>query len=77
LRRCRIAPEVNEKGIQLIEQRLRFLQIECIEAFGEPAVDRSEKIAGFAPLALVAPKAGEARCGPELKRLRLLLPSGL
>ena len=43
-------------GIQLIEQRLRFLQIECIEALGEPAVHRREKVAGFGALALVAPQ---------------------
>jgi hypothetical protein len=30
---------------QLVEQRLRFLQIARIEAFGEPAVDRSEQFA--------------------------------
>ena len=50
-------------GIQLIEQRLRFLQIECIEALGEPAVDRSEEIAGLIPLALIAPEPREAHCG--------------
>jgi hypothetical protein len=29
---------------QLTEQRLRLLQIERIEAFGEPIIDRSEKV---------------------------------
>jgi hypothetical protein len=33
------------KSRQLLEQRLGLLKIERIEAFGEPAVDRSEKIA--------------------------------
>ena len=39
-------------GIQLVEQRLGLLQVERVEAFGEPAIDRSEKIAGLmlAPL---------------------------
>jgi hypothetical protein len=32
---------------QLIEQGFRLLQVERIEAFGEPAVDRSEEFAGF------------------------------
>src|SRR5271169_428537 len=32
-------------GVQLIEQCLGLFQIERVEAFGEPAVDRSEKIA--------------------------------
>ena len=35
-------------GVQLIEQRLGLLQIERVEAFGEPAVDRREQIAGLA-----------------------------
>jgi hypothetical protein len=42
-------------GVQLIEQGLGLLQIERIEAFGEPAVDRSEKIAGLIGLVLIAP----------------------
>ena len=36
-------------GIQLIEQRLRFLQIECIEALGEPAVAACPDRARAAP----------------------------
>jgi hypothetical protein len=50
-------------GIQLIEQRLRFLQIEGVEAFGKPTVDRSEKIARLFPLALIAPEPRHAHCG--------------
>jgi hypothetical protein len=41
-------------GVQLIEQRLRLFQIERVEAFSEPAVDRSEKIAGLIRLTLIA-----------------------
>jgi hypothetical protein len=33
------------------EQRLGLFQIERVEAFGEPAVDRSEKLAGLIRLA--------------------------
>jgi hypothetical protein len=44
-----------------IEQRLRLLQIARVEAFGEPTVDRSEKLARFLPLALIAPEAGGNR----------------
>src|SRR4029077_1133483 len=40
-------------GIQLIEQRLRFLQIECIEAFGEPAVEREHQSRSMANLACI------------------------
>ena len=36
-----------------MEQGLGLLQIRRIEAFGEPAVDRSEKIAGLIPFALI------------------------
>jgi hypothetical protein len=39
---------------QLVEQSLRLLQIERVEAFGEPAVDRSEKLASLIPLALTS-----------------------
>jgi hypothetical protein len=48
---------------QLVEQRLRFFEILCVEAFGEPAVDGSEKIAGFGATALVAAEPGEAGIG--------------
>jgi hypothetical protein len=34
--------------VQLIEQRPGLLQVERVEAFGQPAVDRREKIAGLA-----------------------------
>jgi integrase len=34
------------KSVQLLEQRLGLLQIERLEAFGEPAIDRSEQSAG-------------------------------
>src|SRR6266478_1404454 len=39
---------------KLVEQRLRLFEIGRIEAFGEPAVDRGEKVAGFGVTALVA-----------------------
>ena len=47
----------------MVEQRLCFLQIERVEALGEPAVDRGEKLASLIPLALIAPEAGEASGG--------------
>ena len=46
--------ELLLSGVQLVEQRLRLLQIERVEAFSEPAVDRSEKIAGLIRLTLIA-----------------------
>ena len=58
---------------QLVEQRLSLLQIERVEAFGEPAVDRSEKIAGLIPLALIAPEPRHAHRRAQFPGLRLLL----
>jgi hypothetical protein len=55
-------------GIQLIEQRLRFLQIERVKPFGKPAVDWSEKIASLIPLALVAPKTRHAHVGAKFQQ---------
>ena len=42
-------------GAQLIEQLLRLLQIERVEAFGKPAKDRSGRFASLLRLALIAP----------------------
>jgi len=47
-------------GVQLTEQSLGLLQVERIEALGEPAVDRSEKVPGLIPLALMAPQPRDA-----------------
>ena len=62
---------------QFIKQRLSLLQIKGIEAFGEPAVDRSEKIAGLYALALVAPEPRHARCRAEFEQPRLLAARNL
>ncbi len=48
-----------QRSRQLIEQRLRFLQVGGVEPLGEPAVDRGEQLAG---LTLPAPQAVEAEC---------------
>ena len=45
---------------QLVEQGLGLFQIERVEAFSEPAVDRSEQVASLIPLALIAPEPREA-----------------
>src|SRR4029077_20354611 len=50
---------------QFLKQRLRFLQIERVEAFGEPPVHRSEDIAGFVAFPLITPEAGEVHGGTE------------
>jgi hypothetical protein len=59
--------------IQFVEQSLGLLQIERIEPFGEPAVDRCEKLAGVIPLALIAPEARHAHRCAQLPGLCLLL----
>ena len=45
----------HKSGIsrQLVEQRFGVLQDRCVEAFGEPAVDRREEGTGVGALALV------------------------
>ena len=45
---------------EFVEQRFCLFEIVCIEAFGEPAIDRCEQIAGFGAPALVATQPGEA-----------------
>ena len=41
---------------ELLQQRLGLLQIERVEAFGEPAINRSQQFASLLHLALVAPE---------------------
>jgi hypothetical protein len=53
-------------GVQLIEQRLRFPQIERIETFGEPAADRSKQ---FARLLHTLPWSRQRRARPDQTRL--------
>jgi hypothetical protein len=58
---------------QLVEQRLCFFEIGSVEAFGEPAIDRREKVAGRGVAALVAAEPGEARGGAQLEPAGFLL----
>jgi hypothetical protein len=54
------AGAIKNCGGQLVEQSLGLLQIERVEAFGEPAVDRSEQIAGLVSLPLIAPQSSSS-----------------
>src|SRR5215469_9511797 len=45
---------------QCVEQRLCVFEIRCVQAFGEPAVDRREEIASLSVATLVAVEPGEA-----------------
>jgi hypothetical protein len=60
---------------QLLQQHLRLLQIERVEAFRKPAIHRSEQLASLLRFALVAPEACEAHGGAEFPRFGLLLAS--
>jgi hypothetical protein len=59
--------------LQTIQQPLRLLQIERVEAFRKPAVNRSEQFASLLRLALVTPEAREAHGGAEFPGFCLLL----
>ena len=66
---------MSEWGVlrrQLLQQRLRLLQIARVEPFSEPAVNRSEQFASLLRLALVTPEAREAHGGAEFQEFRLL-----
>ena len=58
---------------QLLQQRLRFLQIARVEPFSKPSVNRSQQFARLLHLALVTPEAREAHCGAEFPGFGLLL----
>ena len=58
---------------QFVEQGLRLLQVQRVEALGKPAVDRSEKFSGLVPLPLLAPQLRHADSRAQLPGFRLLL----
>ena len=58
---------------QLLQQRLRLLQVARTETLSEPPVNRSKQFTRLLHLALVAPEARETHSGAEFKRLGLLL----
>jgi len=45
---------------QLVEKGLGLLQVQGIESFREPVVDRCEQVAGLLLVALLVPQEGEA-----------------
>jgi hypothetical protein len=52
---------------QFLHECFGRTEVRCLEAFGEPAVDRREQSAGLRVFALVAPESGEADRGPQLE----------
>src|SRR5215472_15282323 len=57
---------------QLLNQRLRLLQIARVKALSKPPVNRRQQFARLLHLALVTPEACEAHCGAQLEHLRVL-----
>jgi hypothetical protein len=56
-------PEWGVSRRQLLQQRLRVLQIARVKALSEPPVHRSKQFASLLHTALVTPEAGEAHGG--------------
>ena len=52
---------------QLTEQCLGFLEVGCIQALGEPPVDRGQELASLSALALLLPQAAQAHGGPQFE----------
>ena len=69
-RSCWISAHANRQFTQFASVPF-VLQIGDVKAFGEPAVDRREEIAGFS--AAIAAEPGEARGGAQFPELILLL----
>src|SRR6516165_5273219 len=58
----------------LIQECLGFPQISCIDALGEPTVDRCEQLARLRPPSLLSPQPCQARRSSQLIGFCLLLP---
>src|SRR5262245_58301123 len=63
-------PELSR---QLLQERLRLLQVSSIKALREPAIDRCQEVSGLGALALLLPQACKAHGGPQLPGFGLLL----
>src|SRR6516164_1871061 len=78
LRHCPAGPSpatASRAGLaELVEQRFCLFQVGGVEAFGKPAIDRCDEVAGFDGALLVAAEPGEAHSGPQFPELGLLLP---
>ena len=55
---------------KLFKERLRILQVDGMEAFGEPAGDRRQQVVGVPPLAPIGPKPGKIAGGSKLEDAR-------
>ena len=67
----RLEPELSSR--QLVEECLGLFQIARVKPLGEPAVDRSEKLASLIALALIAPETRHVHRGAQFQGFCLLL----
>jgi hypothetical protein len=63
----------TDLGGQLLQQRLRLLQVPRVKTLRKPAVNRSKQFARLPHLALGTPETREAHGGAEFPRFGLLL----
>src|SRR5262245_18256810 len=61
--------------IQFFNQRLRLLQVCCVETFGKPVVDLRQRSARFVVFALLLPETSETHGCAEFPGFRLLTTS--
>jgi hypothetical protein len=61
-------PETRKAlSAQALQQRAGLLQIKCVEALSEGAVDRGKGVASFSHLARTGAESREAHSGAQLK----------
>jgi hypothetical protein len=72
-----LAVRPRRERLQLLQQRLRVLQIARLESFSEPGVERRQEIAGCVTLAVALPEPRQAGGGAQLERPGLLPPGDL
>ena len=65
--------QVSARSRQLLQQRLRILQVSRIKALGEPVVDWCQEVMGFLAFALLLPESSETGCGTEFPGFGLLV----
>src|SRR5258707_12286938 len=75
---CTYSPLCGNRRLrQFVEQRLGLFQVGCVEAFGEPAVDRRQQIRCTRTFAAPGPQAGAIAPGAPFGRPRLATPRPL
>jgi hypothetical protein len=73
MRRNKFGHQNSLSVVRFVEQRLGRPQVKRLEALGEPVINRSEKIAGLLPSALLVPQLRQAHRSTQFPGLCLLL----